>query len=584
MLTKITIRNFKSFEEAEIPLDNGVVFIGPNNSGKTSALQALSLWYAGLMKWAHKRARGKGAEIPTRRPGVTVSRLELISLPVSEIDLIWRNRKVRGQPRQNIRIELIVEGFSDGADWKCGLEFDYSNPEGLFCRPLSIARNERMEIPPQALRTRLAFLPSMSGLASEEAMIQEGRINVLIGQGQTAEVLRNLCYRVYQRSPEQDWACLVSKIEELFGVTLNPPEYDANRGTIAMGYQKADSRIKFDLPSSGRGMQQVLLLLAYLYDNDPGTVLLLDEPDAHLEILRQGEIYPLLLEAAESRQAQVIAASHSEVLLGKAARNDMAVAFVGKPHKLTAGKTSEVLKSLNEIGFDYYCNAEIKGWILYLEGESDLSILREFAKLLEHPALEHLQAPLVMYLGNDRPKGGRRHFYGLREAWEDLVGILLTDRLDQGGTNDGQRSEEGGLKEIMWRQREIENYLCNRAALLSFAGEGLPDDLLGRHEKEERMEIMEEEILDLEKALSTLGKPAPFSRDIKASDDFLEPLFRNFQQRAVPPLAPESPPGMRKKDFHRLIRHIPRGKIDREVTEKLDAIARVARSAKPYSA
>ncbi len=34
--------------------------------------------------------------------------------------------------------------------------------------------------------TKLAFLPPMSGLANEEALIREGRTNVLLGQGQTA--------------------------------------------------------------------------------------------------------------------------------------------------------------------------------------------------------------------------------------------------------------------------------------------------------------------------------------------------------------------------------------------------------------
>ena len=46
MLTKLTIRNFKRFEEVE--LGSPVAFIGPNNAGKTSAMQALALWEIGL--------------------------------------------------------------------------------------------------------------------------------------------------------------------------------------------------------------------------------------------------------------------------------------------------------------------------------------------------------------------------------------------------------------------------------------------------------------------------------------------------------------------------------------------------------
>jgi predicted ATPase len=50
VLTKLTIRNFKRFAAAEIELGNPVVFIGPNNSGKTTALQAIALWEVGLRR------------------------------------------------------------------------------------------------------------------------------------------------------------------------------------------------------------------------------------------------------------------------------------------------------------------------------------------------------------------------------------------------------------------------------------------------------------------------------------------------------------------------------------------------------
>ena len=58
MLTKIKFRNFKRFGSVEVDLGNPVVFIGPNNSGKTSALQALALWQVGLSRW-NERRKGK---------------------------------------------------------------------------------------------------------------------------------------------------------------------------------------------------------------------------------------------------------------------------------------------------------------------------------------------------------------------------------------------------------------------------------------------------------------------------------------------------------------------------------------------
>ena len=88
MLTQLTIRNFKRFDEVEIELGNTVVFIGPNNSGKTTALQALALWDIGLRRWNEKRA-GKAA--PEKRPGVTINRRDLIALPIPDANLLWRD-------------------------------------------------------------------------------------------------------------------------------------------------------------------------------------------------------------------------------------------------------------------------------------------------------------------------------------------------------------------------------------------------------------------------------------------------------------------------------------------------------------
>ena len=78
MITKLSIRNFKRFGEIEIDLDNPVVFVGPNNSGKTSALQALALWQVGINRWNEKR-KGKGT--PEKRSGVTINRRDLVAVP-----------------------------------------------------------------------------------------------------------------------------------------------------------------------------------------------------------------------------------------------------------------------------------------------------------------------------------------------------------------------------------------------------------------------------------------------------------------------------------------------------------------------
>src|SRR3989338_10326254 len=117
MLTRLTIHNFKRFEKAVIEVGSPVVFIGPNDSGKTTALQALALWDIGLRRWNEKRS---GKPAAAKRPGVAINRGDLIAVPVPTANLLWHDlhvrdiKKVAGKLKTaNIRIDILVEGVSE---------------------------------------------------------------------------------------------------------------------------------------------------------------------------------------------------------------------------------------------------------------------------------------------------------------------------------------------------------------------------------------------------------------------------------------------------------------------------------------
>ncbi|MFQ5716062.1 MAG: ATP-dependent endonuclease [Nitrospinales bacterium] len=567
MLTKLIIKNFKRFERVEVELGNPVVFVGPNNSGKTTALQALALWETGLKRWNEK----KGEKTPGKRSGVTINRRDLVALPVPNAKLLWQNLHVRGSGQvngkpgtTNVRIDIIVEGVTKSEQWKCGLEFDYANPESFYCRPLRLLDEEesdRMTIPEPAGEVQLAFLPPMSGLASNETRLDPGAIDVRIGEGRTAEVLRNLCFNIYDKDKNL-WEKLRKQIDKDFGVSLDDPRYIQERGEVEMSYKEGG--ILLDLSAAGKGLQQTLLLLSYMYSN-PGAVLLLDEPDAHLEILRQRQIYRLLNDGARENENQIIIASHSEVVLNEAADKEVVVAFVGKPHRLNDRRGSQVLKSLREIGWDQYYQAEQKGWALYLEGSTDLAILQTFAETLNHEARKVLKRSFVHYVGN-KPSQAKNHFHGLKEAIPDLKGIAIFDRLDQ------ELQSHSDLQLFMWKRREIENYLCSVETLEAYAENTILGETTGplfaASESKRRKEAMSSAIKEVEQALKTLKKGSPWDTNTKVSDDFLEPLFeRYFQESGLPNL-------MRKTNFHELARFVPAEKIDPEIKDKLDAIVK----------
>ena len=581
MLTRIVIENFKRIDKADIELGDTVVFVGPNNSGKTTALQALALWSLGLSAWISKKGKAGTARA---RTGVTLNRRELIAVPVPSAALLWRDTHTRATSRENgkqktrnILFTVRVEGVLDGKLWSFGLEFDYANPESFYCRPVELPDEaSRERIVRVAQQLRVAYLPPMSGLATREFRSEMGQINVLIGEGQTAQVLRNLCWYVYSREDKSDWQAIVMEMRDLFGVTFKEPRYIAERSEIELSY-KSERAIELDLSSAGRGLQQTLLLLTYLHAH-PGATILLDEPDAHLEVLRQRQIYNVICRLAQRKASQIIAATHSEIVLDEAAGRDTVIAFIGQPHRIN-DRASQARKALLSIGYADYLQAETKGWVLYLEGSTDLSILQTLAARLEHQdGVTCLERPYVDYVNSNTPPTARERFFGLREARADLRGIALFDRLEKGMQ---LQADADALTELCWAKREIENYLCTPATLLSWAGalagpRGDYDDLFVRDERERYRAAMRESIVELESALKVTKKPDPWGPDIKATDDFLDPLFENFLNRVGLPLAT-----MYKKNYHQLADHIPLAEIDVEIRQKLDAVVAVAAQARP---
>jgi len=576
MLTKLEIRNFKRFDSVEIELGNPVVFIGPNNSGKTTALQALALW--GLAPRTHHSASGKAT------PVVVLNRKDILAVPVPDVLMLWHAPGLASEstptdegfaPSVNTVywIGIRVTGNDGGREWQCAFEFNYANQESITCWPRW--EKKRTEVPPQASSVRIAFLPPMSGLADQEFLKQPGEINYLIGQGRTGEVLRNLCYRVRNDSSEGEaqWQAITASMQRLFGITLSEPTLSPARGSIEMTYRDK-SGAELDLSCTGRGALQTLLLLSYMNVN-AGAVLLLDEPDAHLEVLRQQETYRLLSEEAARSGSQIIIASHSEVILRNAANDgDAVVAFVGTPHRVE-GQVTQVLKALSTIRADEYEKAEMLGWVLYLEGSTDLDVLRAFADRLNHPVRDCLARPFFLPIMN-QPKIAQEHFRGLSVAKPDLLAFQLTDHLDRPLKSDERFADR------MWQRREIENYLCQPETLYAYAAslaaDG-PEQLSGKA-AELRAAMQECVAENVVPAMIRNLQDARWTT-VKASDDYLKPVFEAFFERLK--LPNRIVKGMAKSEYHRLVRFIPDDEVDSEVTAILDAIYDVSQRAKPHA-
>lgn len=574
MITSVHIRNFKTLKDTgPITLDDTVVLIGPNNSGKTSILQALSLWHLGLEKWLEKRPPKSKAK---ERSGVQINRKDLFAIPVKSAKLLWNDLFVQESRRdeegkitetKKVNIEILVQGITDGKKWNCALEFEHRGDEVLYVRPYRGAPDNTIFSEPELLQNiSIAFLPPMSGLKTNEVKLLPQTVEARIGEGLTAEVLRNLCYQVInpetalqkgKRDPKQDWANFQKIIKDLFYIDLHEPILDV-RGEFEMFYTDHKGS-QLEIASAGRGLQQIILLLSYFFVK-PNTTILLDEPDAHLEILKQKEVYNLLKSISARMNTQIISASHSEVIMREAAEEDVIIAIYpsAQPHIINdAGK--ELIKSLRDISIQDYYLAQLKGRILYLEGSTDRAMLKAFALKLHHPLAEYIDKSFVFYINTNDLSIPRKHYSGLLDAFPGLKGMVLLDK------QQAKLNQLPGLTELMWSYNEFENYFFSLDILRKFAADVPANDLFASAEKEKRIDAMEKAIEDIIPGIARKEPDNLWWREQIASY-WLAEVFKYFYKNM------NLPNPVNKNKFHELILYTEDHKINLEVKDKIDSI------------
>ena len=587
----LEIQNFKRFGDRQrIELDHPAVLIGPNNCGKTTAIQAIALWSQAVKTWFD----AKQTSTATERTSTSINRLNIVSVPVQRTRYFWHNTAVRTGNR-DIPLLITLGVQYDNRVEPVTMSFRNQGDELVYCKP-DAATAKRMDLMGAAAGLNVALLYPISGLETEEPILQPGRIGVLLGQGQTAQVLRNLCLIVFKDAP-QDWRRITALMQRLFDIDLAEPTETA-RGSIDLFYRQAHVKEDLDVALAGRGFQQMLLIFAYLYSHRR-SVLLIDEPDAHLEILRQKQVYVLLREIAAENQSQVVMVTHSEVILDEALDHNLTLLLEGRADNLAA--KTDIRNALKHYGAEHYVRARQRGYVLYVEGGTDLDMLRALAQRLGHPVTQVWDEQInAFYVANNYPdpsldselervEGGfgvtpKAHFFALREMIPALKGLAILD-------NDGRNRadlDEGGLSILYWRRYEAENYFITPKVLRAYVAEHYGDLTLFdglRIETDEVLDalIQEQVFGGSREDFATWKDAAPDAarlvweaktERLKLSS-FAEEFFRRLAQRLGHAML------LRKGELHQLVRFIDPASIPAEVGTKLDLLQAVFATARP---
>lgn len=541
MITEVEVRNFKNLRKGVFRLKDRLVIAGLNNSGKTSLLQAIAAWSAFAERWAERNpdlARDGTGSYPGTRLPVN----DFHGVPLLNFDHLWSDKAVR----EPVRIRLRT------VRWNIAFEALWEAPELAMIRPAaSVDTNDLaayLEAPP-----RIVYVPAVSGLAAREPLLDARAIPARLARAQSGSVLRNLLHRLSQDS--ERWNRLQNEIRECFGYELFRPS--PSGAEVYVYYRHDEQSVALELGSAASGFLQVLLLHAALL-NGHATLALVDEPDAHLHVWLQERVLRSLGESARVSASQLIVTTHSEAILRVVEPQHLCV-LVGGKQRMVSGRREQrtVREAVAKLSNSDVTKALMAPGILYLEGSTDLNILRSWARQLSHRASSFLEQPFWKPTVEDRiyRQSGikaREHFPLLRIVRPQLPGLELVDS-DRQERADSPDPDRTGLVTRLWQRYEIESYLLHPQAIRRFVHREF-----GSAEAARITDWMKDEF-----------PPRSYRSPLESSRFFRETKAASL----LGAMMDAAGVGLEKSDYYRIARQMTPEEIHPEVVEKLDAIA-----------
>ncbi len=471
---------------------------GGNSSGKTSILQGLAIWE--FCRTVLETERGKPSIcVGSSNQGVGLGDDEFSPVTVPSLKHLWTNLKTqKTDEADGYTLWIQVDWLDNVTEKHIRIGLSLVN-DRLFIRTLDSNVSLQERVP------RFAYIPPFAGIAAKEPRYTPAMIRKFIGEGLPGAVLRNVILDHYianekERQKERKttgsrrlkssflkklrkndpYERLLKLLNTVFSYGIQVNEFsdiyhthitvEAFKGEVRSGrFQRLNNYTPRDLMVEGSGFLQWLTVLSLTLDPKI-TMVLLDEPDAHLHPALQEELLRELREIAEEFGKQVLYSTHSAELIK--CEDHSHILNCNKQRPCYLNVRDQKISLLAGIGSEYtprFADIEKYKRILFVENDSDANILRKAAIKIGRS----LSDTFVVWPWASGHKERKLIHLELRKLFPAIVSISLVDRDHQtiesvdAELKDKQYCDDNvnSFFPRKWRRRHIEGYLLHPDAI-----------------------------------------------------------------------------------------------------------------------
>jgi energy-coupling factor transporter ATP-binding protein EcfA2 len=459
LIKSLRLKRFRKFKDNHFIASQHNVLVGANNSGKTSILHALRLFFFA----ASDEFSGAADNVKFHKRYIRLDEI----LPVSDPEELWSNcvKSNRKDTGVSIEVEFCNE---------LSIEVSFTHRFGQVHVDASVTKNPGSLSGDQindTLRHKLAYIPGLVGILPQEPYVTPARRSAMSIEARYSEMYRSSLLHLNE-SDNKALRRINKIIMKYLGVEITEIKFDPDKD-VFVSVKYSQSGVSLDLSNAGSGMLQVIQLLMYIYLHKP-TLLLIDEPDSHLHPELQEKLGNVLKDVTKEMDAQLFVATHSPDVIDSFKPNEVYFISAEKKYLRAFNEDNAYLEGLIEAGIvtnSALSRIAVRPRCLVVEDEK-IEILRRIDSVCGLGLFE--------FPGDYKSAKGVSKFQTIHEVYltvQDVVGRKISLFFIQ--DSDGlparylgyirDKYTKKGLSVQILERHEIENYLLDakivRAAL-----------------------------------------------------------------------------------------------------------------------
>lgn len=373
---KVTVNKFKGIDNAIIDLEDITVFVGANNAGKSSFIQAIQFAVSGCQTLNLHSVPWRDGQT-TRTTAFNSD--EFLYTPTRNIESLYHKAKLTEST------EAISISFDNGVD-NSTVSFSKGRNKGISTKLVNRPLGDQLC---DINHPFCVYVPGIAGIPIEEVYVPEIKVRKSAVRGDSNNFLRNILLRIKNDAENNKWTRFLESLNNIYSNFNVFVAYNENESEFI------DCKITYDgenlpLDSIGTGVLQTMQIFAYMEYFSP-KILLLDEPDSHLHPTKQRLLASeIQRRSLQNTEMKVVFSTHSMQLL-RSLSNAKTYHFINGKASLTNDECS-VLLDIGALDADYlFSKPHLKFVILTEDKVDDIKEKKNFIKqfVLSHGLSEN---------------------------------------------------------------------------------------------------------------------------------------------------------------------------------------------------